>query len=372
MMVRRYADSDPKSTVVIGAPQTGPLFPGISFRPAKPARLTLPGPNRAYAAGVHRKLRTVSPELIEVYNRPEIALLLARRCPQTPVSLFLQNDPQHMRRAESARERTALLQKLGGVITASAYLRERFLDGIPGGQPVHVLPNCLDPAELPPLRPPEDRERLILFAGRIVAEKGPDSFLAACAQVLPRLPGWRAEMIGANRFGDNSPESPLLKRLRPEAEAAGVVLAGYRPHQGVLEAMARAAIVVVPSRWPEPFGLVAVEAMACGAALITSRRGALPEIAGDTALYADPEDPAALGAAITSLAQNEDRRIALAAAGRVRARRFSLPEMMEQLRAIRSDILSRWSAPGAGPIYPEQQSANVSEALCQNIRHRCQ
>ena len=62
--------------------------------------------------------------------------------------------------------------------------------------------------------------------------------------------------------------------------------------------MARAAIVVVPSRWQEPFGLTALEALACGAALICSRRGGLPEIGGDVAVYADPDDPRALADAI--------------------------------------------------------------------------
>ena len=59
-------------------------------------------------------------------------------------------------------------------------------------------------------------------------------------------------MIGADRFAPDSPETGFIRALRPEAEAAGVAMLGYRPHGDVLAAMARAAIVVVPSRWPEP------------------------------------------------------------------------------------------------------------------------
>ena len=94
---------------------------------------------------------------------------------------------------------------------------------------------------------------------------------------------------------------------------------GYRDHPEVLIAMARAAIVVVPSRWPEPFGLVALEALASGAALICSPRGGLPEVAGDAAIYADPDRPAEIAAAIRTLASDEGRRAALAEAGRERA-----------------------------------------------------
>ena len=71
---------------------------------------------------------------------------------------------------------------------------------------------------------------------------------------------------------------------------------GYRDHPEVLAAMARAAIVVVPSRWAEPFGLVALEALASGAALICSPRGGLPEVAGDAAVYADPDQPTEIAA----------------------------------------------------------------------------
>ena len=52
--------------------------------------------------------------------------------------------------------------------------------------------------------------------------------------------------------------------------------------------MARAAIVVVPSRWSEPFGLTALEALACGAALLCSPRGGLPEVYGQAAQRIDP------------------------------------------------------------------------------------
>ena len=103
--------------------------------------------------------------------------------------------------------------------------------------------------------------------------------------------------------------------------------------------MARAAIVIVPSRWPEPFGLTALEAMASGAALICSARGALPEVAGEAALYADPDDPDALAEAITLLARDPERRAALGAAGRERARRFDVGQAAAALRALRRAVL---------------------------------
>jgi glycosyltransferase involved in cell wall biosynthesis len=131
-----------------------------------------------------------------------------------------------------------------------------------------------------------------------------------------------------------------VRHVRDAARAAGVKLLGYRDHPDVLATLARASIVVVPSRWQEPFGLTALEAMASGAALICSPRGGLPEVAGDAALYAEPDEPPRLADAILALARDDARREGLAAAGRARARRFDLPSTLASLASLRHATLA--------------------------------
>ena len=194
------------------------------------------------------------------------------------------------------------------------------------------------------------RGDVILFAGRVVADKGADAFVAACALALPELPGWRAEMIGADRFGADSPETTWLAALRPRAAAAGVAMRGYQPHGAVLRAMAGAAMVVVPSRWAEPFGMTALEAMAAGAALIASDRGGLREVIGDAAVVIDPEDEAAIAAAMVALARDPARRAGLAALGLARARRFDIGVARARLAQLRSDVRAAWPNGGRHPI----------------------
>jgi glycosyltransferase involved in cell wall biosynthesis len=297
------------------------------------------GAGARYAIAAARILAPAPPDLIEVHNRPEVASMLARRLPRIPVCLFLHNDPRGMRGARSPRARRALAARMR-IVAVSDYLRSCFLDGVGPGVTVGLLPNCLDLAALPSPRPPEARERLILFAGRLVADKGADSFVAACAQVLPSLPGWRAEMIGADRFHPGAPDTPFLAMLRPAAGRAGVTLAGYQPHAAVLAAMARAAIVVVPSRWMEPFGMTALEAMACGAALVCSRHGGLAELVADAALVIDPDRPETLAAALLRLGRSEPERAFLSGAGLARAQAFDLPEARARLRTLRNDAMA--------------------------------
>ena len=334
--------------VVIGMDLQEKTFPGITFRAAvptwHPAALA-----RRYAGGVLRQTRRLKPTLIEVHNRPEVALFLARHHPQTPVSLFLHNDPQGMRLARSAAQRTRLLERLAHVVAVSGFIRDCLHDGVaPADRRGLVLANCLDLRCIPPS--PAERDPLLLFAGRVVADKGADSFVRACALALPLLPGWRAAMIGADRFGPGSPDTEFLRRLRPLADAAGVAMLGYEPHADVLAAMARATVVVVPSRWAEPFGLTALEAMACGAALAYAPRGGLPEVVGAAGLPIDPDDPAAMADALVTLCTDPQRLLKLGRLGRTRAARFDLPAAAAARDALRGETLHAWRPGRIPPI----------------------
>jgi glycosyltransferase involved in cell wall biosynthesis len=327
-------------TVVVGAALRHPAFAVPAFQPARLGAWMPAGRTMRYAWAVARLLRRIRPDLIEVHNRPGVATALARRFPGTPTVLVLHNDPQTMRGAGSAAER-AELRYLARVVTVSPYVRDQLMAGLAQDwmPPPVVQPNCVDLATLPPALPQDERDRLVLFAGRLVPEKGADSFVQACALALPGLPGWTAAIMGAKRLRPDSPDDAYSSAVRQAAEQGGVRVLGHQPHNAVLAAMARAAIVVVPSRWPEPFGLTALEAMASGAALVCSPRGNLPDLVQDAAVLADPDDPAALAVAVAALAHDGTRRATLAAAGLARARAFDIGRSAAALDRLREEIL---------------------------------
>lgn len=334
LLVRRMAES---TETVAGLAPAGQPFAGVRFAPVVPVFRPFSRIQR-YVAGVAALVRSVRPDLIEVHNRPDVALALRKACPGLPVSLMLHNDPCGMRRARTAAEREHLGQAVA-VVAVSEWVRGRFISqGVTSC--VRVLPNSLDLSKLPP--PVPQRDPVVLFAGRIVADKGADAFVAACARVLPRHAGWRADMIGADRFGADSPETPFLTALRAQAQQAGVVLLGYQPHEAVMQAMSRAAIVVVPSRWPEPFGMAALEAMGCGAAVVASHRGGLPDVVGEAGLYADPDDPDTLAAVLEQLIVSPALRAEAGQAGRARARLFDAAVMREKRRLLHEDLVREW------------------------------
>lgn len=333
------ANKDEFDASVVGPRPHAVPFDGVQFFPITippwpPARRSV-----RYAASVGRFVRGFAPAMIEVHNRPDLALRLNSRFGTLPIALFLNNDPTEMRASRSPGERARLVAVLAKIVTASELLRRRLLDGVPDTERVMVIPNPIVCATVPHGLPAEERDPVVLFAGRMVRDKGADTFVAAMEKALPELPGWRAEMIGADRFGPASPTTPFLAALTRRARTAEVTLMGYRPHREVLEAMAKAAIVVVPSRWAEPFGLVALEALAAGAALITSPRGALPEVAGEAARYADPDRPDELTDAIITLARDLPARREMSSRGLARAALFDLPRVAGSLGAMRREVL---------------------------------
>ncbi len=134
---------------------------------------------------------------------------------------------------------------------------------------------------------------------------------------------------------------------RAEALAAGLVVppnvrfAG-RVSDGALRALTEAALCyAMPSR-TEGFGLPPLEAMLSGCPAVVSLRGALPEVCGDAALYADPDRPKVWIAAIRALADDPAKRAKYAAMGRARAAGFTWARAGESLMDVLREVAREW------------------------------
>ena len=165
------------------------------------------------------------------------------------------------------------------------------------------------------------------FVGRLVDQKGCDVLIEAMPKVLAQHPEIRLRVVG------DGPDRPRLEALTHRLDLARAVdFVGYRPTSAAL--LADVDIVVVPSRY-EPFGIVAVEAMASGRPVVASAVGGLSEIVADgqTGLLVPPGDPDRLAAALTRLLDHPEVRETMASASRRRvAEKFS-PEVSIQAYA---------------------------------------
>jgi UDP-glucose:tetrahydrobiopterin glucosyltransferase len=133
-----------------------------------------------------------------------------------------------------------------------------------------------------------------LFAGRLSPEKG-----AAEAIDIARAAG-----VPIDVYGDVYDPGYSREQIAPRRAWPGVALHQGVPRNALWEAMARAAVVLCPSRWDEPFGLAAAEAQACGTPVVAFRRGALAEVIMDgvTGFLVPPDDIGAAAEAVSKVA----------------------------------------------------------------------
>jgi glycosyltransferase involved in cell wall biosynthesis len=129
-----------------------------------------------------------------------------------------------------------------------------------------------------------------VFAGRLSPEKG-----AVEAIDIAHAAGVRIDV-----YGDIYDAEYAQERIDPRRSEPGVSVHPGVPRSSLWEAMARAAVVLCPARWEEPFGMVAAEAQACGTPVVAFKRGALGEVIvdGRTGFLVGPDDVRAAAEAV--------------------------------------------------------------------------
>lgn len=194
-----------------------------------------------------------------------------------------------------------------------------------------VIHNGLEPPDVAPTEPVVAPPTLLCL-GRLVEEKGFDTAIEALARLLPRFPSARLIVAG------DGPARAALERRAVEMEiGAAVRFTGWVEPEKVPELIAAASVVVVPSRWREPFGLVALEAAQMGRPVVAARVGGLPEIVldGVTGFLAPPGDAQALAAYVERLIESPGPARAMGAAARARAGElFTLDRHVRAYEAI--------------------------------------
>jgi glycosyltransferase involved in cell wall biosynthesis len=132
-----------------------------------------------------------------------------------------------------------------------------------------------------------------LFAGRLSPEKG-----AAEAIDIARAAG-----VPIDVYGDVYDDDYSRGQIDPRRGWPGVTVHRAVPRTSLWQAMARAAVVLYPARWDEPFGLAAAEAQACGTPVVAFRRGGLGEVIVDnvTGFLVPPDDVRAAAEAVAQV-----------------------------------------------------------------------
>jgi D-inositol-3-phosphate glycosyltransferase len=245
-------------------------------------------------------------------------------------------------------------------VTAASEIEVSELVDLYGADPakLHIIPCGVDLNVFRPMRQSDAREalgrdqceRIVLFVGRIEQIKGIDVLLRALGLLFFRHPELRNDVCllvvgGALDPNDDSPEVEKIEELQrlvhQHRMEANVSFVGSMDQQRLALFYAAADVCAVPSL-TESFGLVALEAMACGTPVVGTRVGGLQTLIehGESGLLVPAGDSQALAESIAKVLTDHRLRMHLAHGARDRAEHYSWRSVGDQVEALYAKILA--------------------------------
>ena len=244
-------------------------------------------------------------QIIEIHNRPYLVNLIKSKLLYPHIlTLFLHNDPLQMKGSRTIEERKFLISNLDKIYCVSNFIKRRFLTGILDyHKKVTVLYNGVKRNE----KTIPKKEKQVIFVGRIVFDKGVHLFLDAIKDIYKIFDDWNFKIIGSPKLGINKFDDFAFK-IKEDFHKLGTraQMLGYVNQSDLNKIMKKSSIIVIPSLWQEPFGLVAAEAMSKGTAVIASNVGGLPEIIGNNGILINKISSKKISNKLKVLIQDEE------------------------------------------------------------------
>jgi spore coat protein SA len=266
-------------------------LPGFEYR----AGITHIRPAKnGYVSKVERWLHMLSPDVIQVENRPRLAETLKKKCRNVPVWLSLHSvrfmSPPHI----SAKRLRRCLKYADRIIVNSEFLKGMIVRVAPSASPkISVNYPGVDPQTFVSRWSPEGQvireamvrelgyqhKKIILFIGRLIKIKGVHHLLEIMPDLAAAYPDCVLVVVGGAFYGSTR-ITPYVARLHKMGNRlpGHVRFVPFTAHNEIHRWLCLADIVVVPSFAAEAFGLVNAEAMAAGVPVIATDAGGIKEI----------------------------------------------------------------------------------------------
>lgn len=329
----------------------------------------LRGEGGAYAPGIDSlvqdyavALDCIVPGQVDVLHAHDwltvpAALRLRLRC-SAPLVLHVHST--EFDRAPAAPSRAILAIERAGmdaataIVTVSQATRRQLVERF--GQPsdkIHVVYNGIELGPGTASRAPQALRPTVSFIGRMTAQKGPLLFLDTARRVLEQRPDCYFIMAG-----DGDMMQAVRRRRAEWRMEASLELTGFVGRERLAAVLARSSVVLMPSL-AEPFGLVALEAIASSVPLVLSQRAGVAEVISG-ALKVDPQDGQAMAEAVLSLLDDPAYGAELAASARMEAGALTWDRAATHLYHLYTSLLHA-STPSCAPTGP-YSSADVEPA----------
>lgn len=294
------------------------------------------GLRRRFAQQTYRPALDVLPRDFSgdviVHNAPAALPMMRERLPQARISLYAHNE---LFATYGRREASRTLAGVHRVLCNSQFLADQLHSQLPDRlESARVVLNGVDVDLFRPVESTAPEPVIILLVARVVPEKGVHLLIEAATKIASPHRQFIVRIVGSSGFSATDALTDYERHLRRLASpiADRVQFQPFVDREAVLAEYARASIGCVPSAWDEPCSLTLPEAMACGLPVVASRRGGLPEVGADAALWFTPPDIGALAEHLAGLIDHPHERAEWGRRSRARAMELSWETQYEVFR----------------------------------------
>lgn len=185
----------------------------------------------------------------------------------------------------------------------------------------------------------------LVFVGRLVSDKGADLLIQAVGRLVAD-----GREVSCTIIGDGPERSALEQMVSQLSLAERVQFMGYRKSPELYGLISQHEIMVVPSRWKEPFGIVALEGVACGCIVVGSNGGGLPLAIGPCGLTFENDNLDELVACLEKIIDNSELRDRLRKNADDYLQRFDLDVQAKHYMAVFRAMIDHQTPPNYGPL----------------------
>ncbi|MDE5412662.1 glycosyltransferase family 4 protein [Alkalihalobacterium chitinilyticum] len=309
-----------------------------------------------YRQGVVDYLKSSSKfDLIHIFNRPRLVAPVRECVPNARIILSMHNDmfkPQKI----DYEEGILAIEEVDKIITISNYIGEEITKLFPQAESkLKTIYSGVDLEQFVPISSSKAKKirkkirnennlkgkKVILFAGRLSANKGADVLIKAMNTLAKKHSNIALVLMGSKWFSDNRITDYIaFVRTLAERSPVPVITTGFVTPDKIHEWFAAADIFVCPSQWQEPLARVHYEAMATGLPIVTTARGGNPEVIEvnkNGLIVEKPRDPEQFADHLSDLLSNPEKCKEMGKYGR------KLAEEKYSWNRVVTDILGVWS-----------------------------
>ncbi len=298
-----------------------------------------------YVSRILRYAHVISPDIVHIHNAPQFVDVLSAGLPQAKMVLHMHNE-----------KLDSFHSKVNTLVGCSHYIQDWYQLRKTPAQRFHVIDNGVDPAmfdtsshrsQVSTIRGrfgvPDDRF-VVLYVGRISPEKGPDLIVRAMQQLDPE----KFHLVISGEWPEGSPERServrYARSLRDMLQTVPHTITGGVPPAEVPDIYRLGDLLLITSRFEEPFSMVAIEAMASGLPVMALRKGGMVEymVHNENALLLDADASVeAIASAVREASCSRDELVRISHHARHMVEtRFGWEEVARQTESLYTVMLS--------------------------------